>query len=115
MLIGPGARLVVERDGAVVRLAYPLPGARRLDPRKGGGGSSLEALLGEPRAGILRRIDRPTTPGRLARDMQFSPSAITFHLDALERAELATRRRQGRHVVVRRTARGTALLHLYEP
>ena len=42
------------------------------------------------------------------------PSAATHHVSALEAAGLVRRERRGRHVVVRRTARGEALLALYE-
>jgi DNA-binding MarR family transcriptional regulator len=41
------------------------------------------------------------------------PSAATHHVTALEAAGLVTRERSGRHVLVRRTARGDALLELY--
>jgi len=117
MLIGPDARLVHEDDDAVVQVSYPLPGIRRLitDTRPNNHPDPLSALLGAPRADILRRIDQPTTAGQLAADMVFTPSAITHHLDALERAQLTIRERHGRHIIVHRTARGTELLNLYEP
>lgn len=117
LLMGPGARLVGERDGEVTFLAYPLPGARRLagDTRPRHRETRLGALLGDPRADILRVLDRPTSAGRLAAELIYAPSAITHHVSALERAGLVARERQGRHVLVHRTARGTALLQVYEP
>jgi DNA-binding transcriptional ArsR family regulator len=116
MLIGPDARLVVEEHSAVTYLAYPLPGAHRLSARvdRSTRTTPLGELLGEPRADILRRLDEVHAAGQLAGKMLFTPSAITHHLIALERAGLITRERHGRHVLVRRSARGTALLHLYE-
>ena len=74
---------------------------------------SLEALLGVPRAALLRALDRPQRAGRLAELLLLAPSGVTHHLDALEAARLVSRRREGRHVIVRRTARATALLALY--
>ena len=76
--------------------------------------SPLSALLGGPRATILRSLDRPTSIGRLA-DLLFAvPSAATHHAAALEAAGLVARERRGRHVLVRRTPRGSALLALYD-
>jgi DNA-binding MarR family transcriptional regulator len=62
----------------------------------------------------VREVDRPASAGRLAERHGFSPSGITHHLAALERAGLIDRERDGRRVVVRRTTRGTQLLGLYE-
>ena len=76
--------------------------------------ADLDALLGAQRAKILRRLDRPATAGELAQALLAVPSAATHHVTALEAAGLVRRERRGRHVVVRRTARGEALLALYE-
>ena len=76
---------------------------------------SLEALLGGPRATLLLALTTPKHPGQLAEQLFFAPSSVTHHLAALEAAELVTRERQGRHSLVRRTARATALLALYDP
>jgi DNA-binding transcriptional ArsR family regulator len=42
------------------------------------------------------------------------PSGVTHHVRALESAGLITRERRGSNVLVHRSARGTALLGLYE-
>jgi DNA-binding MarR family transcriptional regulator len=42
------------------------------------------------------------------------PSAATHHVNALEAAGLVVRDRHGRNVLVRHSARGRALLDLYE-
>jgi DNA-binding transcriptional ArsR family regulator len=105
-----------DDDGPIAYLAYPVPGARRLLDQSrlpSSHATPLEALLGVPRAAILQGLDSPTPAGQLASDLLLSPSAITHHLTALERAGLVTRERDGRRVLVHRSARGTTLLHLY--
>jgi DNA-binding transcriptional ArsR family regulator len=116
MIIGPRYALIGRSHGRVSRLTYPLPGASRLELNGGspGYGSALAALLGTPRATILRRLDDAVVVGQLALDLLYTPGAITHHLAALEHAGLARRERRGRQVIAHRTARGTALLHLYE-
>jgi DNA-binding MarR family transcriptional regulator len=46
--------------------------------------------------------------------MVLVPSAISHHLHNLERAGLVRRTRHGRHVLVQRTTRGTALVNVYD-
>jgi DNA-binding MarR family transcriptional regulator len=74
---------------------------------------SVEALLGWQRARILRCLDVAQRPGQIAAALCMVPGGATHHLIRLEAAGLVIRRRRGRHVVVERTARGTALLELY--
>ena len=76
--------------------------------------ASVDALLGIPRAKILRALDRPRTPRALGDLLVLVPSGVTHHLKALEAAGLVHRRRSGRQVMVSRTARGGELLDLYE-
>lgn len=115
MLARPCAsRIRAYAGDALTHLAYPVPGAARLMGDKLPAPSSLEALLGPARTAILRQLDRPAPVGRLAESLFAVPSAATHHATALETAGLVERERQGRHVLVRRTARGTALLALYE-
>ncbi|MGH9184277.1 MAG: winged helix-turn-helix domain-containing protein [Acidimicrobiales bacterium] len=115
ILAGPTSRGLWEAgEDVLTHVGYPIPGARRFFGPPRIHGSSLEALIGEQRARILRRLDRPATAGKIAELIVGTPSAATHHLTALEKAGLAARERQGRFVVVRRTARGTALLALYE-
>jgi DNA-binding transcriptional ArsR family regulator len=99
-------------------LAYPLPTshwcAQRATRRPNHQpGSGLEALLGAQRARLLASIDGAATAGALAATMMVAPSAITYHLDTLERAGLVERERDGRQVVAHRTTRAEALLDLY--
>jgi DNA-binding transcriptional ArsR family regulator len=116
MVIGPKARLVGTANGKVVDVAYAVPGADRVFGYDGVGaaGSGLDALVGAPRAEILRRLDRAVPAGALAEQLQLGPSGVTHHLAALERAGLVRRERVGRRVFVHRSSRGSALLHLYE-
>jgi predicted transcriptional regulator len=116
MVCGPRGLFLAGGTNTVRAFAYPLPGARRADapPADAPGGDSLKALLGEPRAELLRRLDRTVTVGSLAESMVYVPSAITYHVTSLERAGLVLRERSGRRVVVHRTARGTALVNLYD-
>jgi DNA-binding transcriptional ArsR family regulator len=93
---------------------YPLPGAWRSFDGVGPPPASLTALLGAPRATLLRRLERPATAGELAALLQAVPSVASHHLRALERAGLVTREREGRQIRVRRSARGTQLVALYE-
>jgi DNA-binding transcriptional ArsR family regulator len=114
-LIGGPRALFAGPNQDMYDFCYPLPGAGRLGDRHNGSanGDSLEALLGEARAGLLRRLDRVTTAGSLAESMLYVPSAISHHLAALERAGLVRREREGRNVLVHRTPRGSAVMHLY--
>ena len=63
---------------------------------------------------VLRLLDRPAHAGAIARALMVVPSAATYHVAAMERAGLVVRERDGKSVLVRRTARGNCLLALYE-
>jgi DNA-binding transcriptional ArsR family regulator len=117
IVAGPKALFLDQNaDDLAYSVAYPLPHAWRSgEPDdRASKGDSLTALLGEPRAGLLRRLEQPVTPGSLAESMIYAPSAISHHLHALEKAGLVERERHGRHILVHRTGRGTALLNLYD-
>jgi DNA-binding MarR family transcriptional regulator len=108
-LVAGSRASILDYDGGVLRLvAYPL----RTRPA---GDASLEALLGIPRARILRELDRPASNNRLASALQTVPSAATHHVSALVAAGLVVRDRSTGSLVVRRTPRGDALLALYDP
>ena len=93
---------------------YSLPNAWRVFEGEHPPPASLEALVGPQRAKILHRLDRPATAGELAEMLFAVPSMASHHLRALEAAGLITRSRDGRKVWVRRSARGTELVALYE-
>ena len=113
MVASPKAGTVSSPRDVCVQLAYSLPGVWRVFDDEAPPPASLHALLGVQRTLLLQRLDQPHTPGRLAEILRLSPSAITFHLRALEAAGLVYRERHGRNIIVRRTARGTHLLALY--
>jgi DNA-binding transcriptional ArsR family regulator len=95
-------------------VAYPIPEVWRAFDDQAPPPASLHALLGAQRSALLGRLDDPQSAGQLAQLVGLTPSAVTFHLRALEAAGLIWRQRCGRNVVVHRTARGTQLLVLYE-
>jgi DNA-binding transcriptional ArsR family regulator len=113
MVTGERGSLLARWGDVMQTIGYPvrgLNGDAAGDPHE----ASLEALLGAPRADILRALARPTNIGRLAERLRVVPSAATHHVGALEAAGLVARERSGVHVLVRRTARGETLLELYE-
>jgi DNA-binding transcriptional ArsR family regulator len=113
LVAGRRASIVDCRYATMLHVAYP---ALRLRSRAAAGSASpasLEALLGIPRARILRELEQPSSNLRLAEVLQTVPSAATHHVTALQAAGLVSRDRAGRHVIVRRTDRGEALLALY--
>jgi DNA-binding MarR family transcriptional regulator len=73
----------------------------------------FEALLGWQRARILGGLDVAQRPGQIAEALRMVPAGATHHLNRLEAAGLVIRKRRGRHVLVERTSRGTALVDLY--
>ena len=117
ILNGPGtARANFHDDGTLSAIHYPLLGATKvlsgevLPPA-----AALESLLGTKRTSILRLLEKPRHAGAAAKAIAATPGAASHHLRALEEAGLVIRERDGQHVIVHRTARGTALLELYDP
>jgi DNA-binding transcriptional ArsR family regulator len=114
MLGGDRALVSWHRGDAMTHLAYPVAGQQRLLEEPDVTDDALVRLLGARRALILRMLDQPRTAGAIAEALGAVPSAATHHVAALESAGLVARERRGQHVQVRRTARGTGLLALYE-
>jgi DNA-binding MarR family transcriptional regulator len=112
LLGGDRSRFLDVRGDILGTIVYPLRRVGRL-AAAASPEDALEALLGAPRAVVLRALGWPTSIGRLAETLRTVPSAATHHVGALESAGLVTRNRSGRHVLVRRTWRGEALLALY--
>ncbi|WP_220040129.1 ArsR/SmtB family transcription factor [Nonomuraea aridisoli] len=71
--------------------------------------SALTALLGAPRARLLRLLDEPLPTVELARRVRVTPSAVSQHLRVLYAAGLVTRARDGRQVLYRRSPLGDEL------
>jgi DNA-binding transcriptional ArsR family regulator len=91
-------------------LAYPSRGVgtvwappRETDP------TALDALLGVPRARLLRLLDEPLPTVELARRLRVTPSAVSQHLQVMHATGLVERARDGRHVLYRRSALGDRL------
>ena len=113
LLAGERRQVLVRRGDVMETIIYPLRSLPEAAPGEPPAGA-LESLLGAPRAAILRALRCPISIGRLAERLRSVPSAATHHVSALEAAGLVSRDRTGRHVLVRRTERGEALLALYE-
>ncbi|MFC4009069.1 helix-turn-helix domain-containing protein [Nonomuraea purpurea] len=112
MLAGSDA-FVARFDGPeVVWIGYSPP--HLTVPRRKSTEEQLGFVFGDARAAILTGVDQPLSMGVLARRIKCHPSVITYHCNRLESAGLVTRRRDGREIYVHRTARGTALLDLFD-
>jgi DNA-binding transcriptional ArsR family regulator len=103
---------LVWADGILGYVSYPMRSVLARGPQPPA--AALEGLLGIQRTQILRALRRPTSIGTLANILHAVPSAATHHVNALQEAGLVQRHRRGRNVLVDRTARGEALLELYE-
>ncbi|WP_084965006.1 hypothetical protein [Thermoactinospora rubra] len=114
MLAGRDAFICSLDQPDHVWLAYPLAGGHGLWSPRAGGEDDLEMVLGSMRATILRLLDRPMSMGQLAGRLHTVPSAVTYQCDRLVAGDLVVRERHGREVRVRRTARGDALLSLFD-
>jgi DNA-binding MarR family transcriptional regulator len=99
-------------DDILGNVSYPVRSVLARPPRPAA--AALEGLLGIQRTQILRALRRPTSIGTLAGILHAVPSAATHHVNALQAAGLVERHRHGRNVLVDRTARGEALLKLYD-
>jgi DNA-binding transcriptional ArsR family regulator len=98
----------LDRAG-LLWLAYPAPDDARPTAHPGG----LDALLTPVRARLLRFLDGEWPMSRVAVRSGIAAGAATHHVYALVAAGLVSRRREGRRMLVSRTARGDVLLHLY--
>jgi hypothetical protein len=113
MVTGKRGSQIGSRGTTITDLGYPMTTTPAHGSTVTAAPASLEALLGPRRARLLRSLQLHSTNRRLAEALSTVPSAVTHHVEALETAGLVTRERHGRHVVVRRTPRGEALLALY--
>ncbi|WP_214401370.1 winged helix-turn-helix domain-containing protein [Pseudonocardia lacus] len=114
LVSGPSASIFSVDRPDVVWLGYPLPGLASLAggapaPRAA---DALELVLGAMRARILLTVDGGPA-GPVARRTGCSPSTLSYHCSGLEAAGLIHRERSGQQVLLRRTARGDALIALF--
>lgn len=96
----------LERPGQVW-FGYPAPLPETADE------TSLAALLTPVRAALLRLLGTQWSMSGLAARVGLSPATLTHQVSVLVADGLVHRHRAGRRTLVRRTARGTALLDLY--
>jgi DNA-binding transcriptional ArsR family regulator len=112
LVAGAGSRGFSRTNDILGNVSYPVRSALAREPQPPA--AALEGLLGIQRTQILRALRRPTSIGALADVLRAVPSAATHHVNALQAAGLVERYRHGRTVLVDRTARGEALLELYD-
>ncbi|MEY9855515.1 DNA-binding transcriptional ArsR family regulator [Catenulispora sp. GAS73] len=118
-IISSAAPALCELDRPdLVWLGYAMPGQGRLHSaaapaRADAGADALGVAIGAARALILRTLTTPATMSDIAGWIGATAPAATYHCRHLEAAGLLTRRRQGSRTVVRRTARGEALVDLF--
>ncbi len=113
---GPGASMFALDRPDLVWIGYPLPAvgriweasARTAAPRT----DALSLLVGPLRAAVLRAAAQPLTMGQVARLLGCSAANATHHCRQLADAGLIERQRHGRHVRIRRTERGDAVVDL---
>lgn len=112
---GHGACLFSFDPPGPAWIGYPLPALGLLwsdDDAPDAGKDSLALTVGRVRATILRAARLPLTMGALAGLLDCTPATASYHCDQLQAASLLERQRHGRHVRVRLTARGEALVDL---
>lgn len=73
------------------------------------GRGTLTEVVGAVRAALLGDLGCARSTAELARRHTLAASTVSYHLAALNRAELVTRRRDGRYVLYQRTPRADAL------
>ncbi|MFC7549021.1 metalloregulator ArsR/SmtB family transcription factor [Plantactinospora sp. GCM10030261] len=92
-------------------LAYPCRGVATLwAAPPAADGTALAALLGPPRATLLRLLAEELPTVELARRLRVTPSAVSQHLRVLHATGLVTRSRDGRRVLYRRSPLGDQLV-----
>jgi DNA-binding transcriptional ArsR family regulator len=111
LVAGERASIVARVDTTIRHIGYPVRATLASADTSTG---ALEALLGIPRAHIMRVLERPATVGDLATGLRAVPSAATHHVTTLEAAGLVARERVGQRVLVERTELGHAVISLYD-
>ncbi|WUH98996.1 ArsR family transcriptional regulator [Spirillospora sp. NBC_00431] len=92
-------------------LAYPCRAVATLwAPPPAPDATALAALVGEPKARLLRLLEEPLATVELARRLRVTPSAVSQHLRVLHGAGLVARAREGRRVLYRRAPLGDQLV-----
>ncbi len=112
---GNGASIFAFDHPDTVWIGYPLPALGVLwndSAHDALPPDSLVLTLGRARATILRGARASLTMSEVASLLHSTPAAATYHCAQLEAAGLLARERHGRHVRIRVTAKGEALVDL---
>ncbi|MGW2230036.1 helix-turn-helix domain-containing protein [Streptomyces formicae] len=113
---GPGASMFALDRPDLVWIGYPLPAIGRIWEASAGApapkADALSLVAGPLRAAILRAAAQSLTMGEVARLLGCSASNATHHCRQLADAGLIDRQQHGRHVRIRRTERGDAVVDL---
>jgi DNA-binding transcriptional ArsR family regulator len=104
-VLGPSLMVQFE-DLSQVTLYYP---ANRIGSTGRRGRGTLTEVLGAVRAALLSDLGCPRSTAELVRRHAVAASTVSYHLTALHRAGLVTRRRDGRYVLYQRTPRADIL------
>ncbi|NGY64903.1 helix-turn-helix transcriptional regulator [Lentzea sp. NEAU-D13] len=97
--------LVQGPDDAVIYLP-----AHRVGTGTPRSGRDLGAVIGDARALLLVELEQARSTTDLARRLGYTPGTISYHLSAMHRVGLVTKRRDGRHVLYKRTPQALVLL-----
>lgn len=96
--------------GEVPRVDYPARGVATLwEAVAPPAPESLAALVGRPKAALLKALETPESTGALARVLGVTPGAVSQHLGVLAACGLVTRTRAGRNVLYARSELGDRL------
>jgi DNA-binding transcriptional ArsR family regulator len=96
-------------------LAYPSRAIATLwSPTPTTDATALAALVGAPRARLLRLVEEPLATVEIARRLRVTPSAVSQHMRVLSAAGLVNRARNGRQVLYRRSSLGDQLVDRHQ-
>lgn len=110
VFIWPGLGSSLPEDPGHPFLVYPARGVAELFGQERRAPGVLGDLLGRERARVLLALETPASTSQLTRALGRTLGATGDHLRVLREAGLASRTRQGRSVLYRRTPLGDALV-----
>ncbi|MEV0143906.1 MULTISPECIES: DUF5937 family protein [unclassified Nonomuraea] len=102
----PHVIIQVDVPGQFV-LYYPAQSVGASRDRSPGG---IAQVVGNARAALLADLETARSTAELATRIGYSPGTVSYHLNALHRARLVTKVREGRYVLYQRTAQAARLL-----
>ncbi|MCC8245492.1 helix-turn-helix domain-containing protein [Saccharothrix luteola] len=102
----PDVVIQVDTPGQFV-LYYP---AQRVGASRDRESGSIAQVVGNARAALLADLETARSTTELATRMGYTPGTVSYHLNALHRARLVTKVRDGRYVLYQRTEHAARLL-----